>query len=546
MESVVKSISEFVKNVNLPALVPVNFIPWNAATVTGRLIEELGVDGFVFLTRWEVADTVEESLQHVQKEISFKYIGDYKLGRSLLRDDLFENSFLIKNILEGMFEPDRRHVVVDLTMTTGELASASHYALKNLQLADKSICVTVVETIPLQGIPAYPGNPRWLHKVYIYGSNRVDWKGVEVVTEPPKIIEWKGTRGVYIAVSKLMNSLAGRRILELFDGMKKEVPEREEELIEIYLVDSIENENKKLLSVETLRGPDEETASLLYNSWRAILEVASKKTRLEEEVKVLERILKQLQRLTGAADLVVEDIASQEIDLNSYKRVKLHAFIRHLREEYGNVAVLPDTNMFYQGFHMSLLKASIRNNSPWSPLPNVEIYIPVCAEAEINGKIATTSSTSQALPERYSYIMALLANRVLQEVKYHYKARALPAISQPCEASMAVESSNLQHKVILLITADRKAFNAWQTFNACRGNIVCGYVDHSNAPLNTSSHYSKFYASIVLANVVFTTSLFTRVMVKSKKNTVVLDGNRLKGATAPSITISKINERTTV
>jgi hypothetical protein len=111
---------------------------------------------------------------------------------------------------------------------------------------------------------------------------------------------------------------------------------------------------------------------------------------------------------------------------------------------------------------------------------------------------------------------------------------------------MAVESSNLQHKVVLLLTADRKAFNAWQTFNACRGNIVCGYVDHINVPLNTSSHYSKFYASIVLANVVFTTSLFARVMVKSKKNTVVLDGNRLKGATAPSITISKVNERTTV
>jgi len=540
LDNVLEGISSFVKTVSFPAIVPVNFIPWNAATVTGRLTEELGVDGFIFLTRWEVANIVEESLQHIQKEINIKYIGDYKFQRSLLKDDIFENSFLIRNVLEVVRWHNKEKVVVDLTMTTGELASATYYALKDLQLDNGSTYLTVVTTIPLQGVPAYPGNPRWLHKVHVYGSNRAGWKGVEVVTDPPKIIEWKGTRGIYIAISKLINSLSDRRIVEVFDGHKKESPERDPDVVEFYVQDEIENERKRLVSVETSVGPDEETSKLLYNSWRTIYDVVSKKVREEGEARSIERILKQLQRLTGSADLVVSNIMSQELGLESYKRTKLHAFIRHLREEYGNVAVLPDTNMFYQGLHMSLLKASIRNSSPWSPVPNVEVYVPICAEAEVNGKIAATSSTSETLVERFSYIMALMANRVLQEIKYHYKAKTLPAISQPCEASVAVESSNLQQKVVLLLTADRKAFNAWQTFNVCRGNIVCGYIDHDDSPLNTNTLYSKFYASIVLANVVFTTSLFTRVVARSKKGSVVLNVNKLRGATAPSIAINRL------
>ncbi|WP_440059303.1 hypothetical protein ACSU1N_05820 [Thermogladius sp. 4427co] len=507
--------------------------------MTGRLVEELGADGFIFVTRWEVANIVEESLQHVQKEISLKYIGDYKLGKSLLKEDLFENAFLFKNLLEKALETGKKRIVLDLTMTTGELASAAHFALKNLNSDSMDIIVSVVGTIPLQGIPAYPGNPRWLHKVYIYTRNSIDYKGVEVVSSPPKLIEWKGTRGVYIAVAKLFNSLTERKIVEVFDGRRKEIPNREEDVLDIFIYDTYNDEKKKILSIESEKGPSEDVTRLMYNSWKTVYETVSATLQDNNEAKSVERILRQLQRLTGAADLIVSDIVSQDLDLDRFKKAKLHALIRMLREEFNNLAIIPDTNMLYQGLHMSLLKASIRNNSPWSPITNVDVYIPVCAEAEINGKIASTSSASQSLVEKLSYIMALMANRIIQEIKYHYKAQSIPAISQPCESSIAVEALNLSNRVVLLLTADKKAFNAWQTFNACRGNVVCVYVSHDDNPLNANSLYSKFYASVVLANIVFIYSLFTRVLIKSRKGSVVTYANKLRGASAPSISISR-------
>lgn len=537
MEAFLRKLGDLAAGSRLPAVAAINFAPWNAATVVGRLMEELGVDAFVFLTRWEAAGEVEESLQHVQREVEVRYLADYKVDKSLLRDNPIDNSFLFSKVLSTLEAAGKREFVVDLTMSSGELAASIWGALKSLNPSSGlRPLVTAVDSIALRGIPAYPGNPRWLHRVYVYGADQGGpGERKSIVADPPRVIEWKGTRGLYVAVSKLINSLTVGGIAEFFDGSRRRGPGGDRARVSAFAVGRVTGEKRRLLSIDPVEGPDDEAASMMYNSWKALYEAVGEGMG-EGELKVLERILRQLQRLTGSADLVVGDVATQGGE--AARGEKLHAFIRELREEHGGVAVVPDTNLFYQGIHMSLLKASIRDNAPWSPIPGVNIYVPACAEAEINGKIAAYSASSSGM-ERYAYVMALLANRVLQEVRHMYEAETLPAISQPCEASVAVEAPSLRERAVALLTADKKAFSAWQTYNVCRNNVYCVYVDHSDRPLNTGTLFSKFYASVVAANVIFAASLFVPVTVESELGSVKVAYHRLRGATAPSVVVAK-------
>ncbi len=517
-----------------PGVIAVNKYPWVLPTIVGRVHEELGVDLFIIVSDPYNVEYIDDSLQHT-RDFDVDILVDYKYGGSLIRDNIFDTIFMFNKLFKILDNSNVEKVVVDLTGSDGLIATTAMYSSQKI-LGDKAY-YTLIENIPMYGIPAYPGSPRWLHKLYVYGEKLSGIEN-EVSISYPRLIEWRGSRGIYIAFSKLLNALTPTGYYEAYRDERRYYS-KESSTMEIYCHSNISFENKhRLVAVDELRGPDENSSNMLYNAWKIVSETLAYDLG-EKDRSNVDRLIMQIQRYVGAADLIIKQISSPNNHYLDWEGEKLHRVVLWLANEKQPVAIVPDTNLFYQGIHMSLLKASIRLGSPWSSLRGVSIYIPKCAETEINGKVAELNVDAGGL-QRISYIMALLANRALLETRYYYSAETLNAVAQPCEVAVAVEASSLPENKVLLITADHKAYNAWQTLNVCRGKVTCIYIGHSSEPLDTSSIYGRFYASISLSLLIYVSSLFTPITIHSSRDTVRLSLKSLKGTTAPIISVTKI------
>jgi len=520
-------------------LVFVNKYPWIVPTIVARIHEEYGVTAFSVLTDPYVAEQVRDSLQHL-KDYEIAVIADYEHAQPMLGENVFETALKLNKLFKLLVERVRGKVVIDVTGCDSSVSVTAIYLASQI-LGSKAV-YTVVENIPLYGIPAYPGSPRWLHKLYVYGSRSGNSTSVRE-TSFPKIIEWRGTRGIYIAFSKLFNALTSPGYCEYFYENKREFT-KSDGFLEVYAHSNTLFEYKqKLLALNEVSGPDENTSRMLYDSWRVVSDILARDYG-EKDKQIIDRIVMQVQRYVGAADLVVKQVAGSNSSVQSFVGEKLHRVLFKLSHEKEKLAVVPDTNLFYQGFHMVLLKASIRAETPWSRIRGLSIYIPKCAETEINGKVAELNADVEGL-SKLAYIMALLANRAILETRYYYGAETLNATAQPCEVALAVEASTLPEPRVLLITADFKAFNAWQTLNVCRGKITCAYISHSDEPLDTGSLYGRFYTSVAATQLVYVTSLFVPVTVKSTRSSVRITVKQLKGTTAPVVSVVKVAESKT-
>ncbi len=501
--------------------------PWLAPTILGRISEELGIRDFVLITDMHAKPFIEDGINHV-RSMDLRIIVDYHYGGHVINDNVFDTAIRFKRLIDSL---DDKKIIIDLTGASGSTAASIIYVSSH-ELQGKTI-YTVVNTIPMYGIPAYPGSPRWLHRVYVMGED-ISGYDEPLVEEYPRIIEWRGTRGIYIGVAKIINSLTSCGCRETVSmGVRKHVSKGYK--LEAW-ISSLTSSSKraKLFSIDELGGPDEDTASMIYSAWKKIADVLEP---IYQDRQSLDRMLMQLQRYVGAADLIIKESASSGWFDNVGE--KLHrVLLRYVSDKTGRLALIPDTNLFYQGLNMALLKASIRSGNPWAPIRGLAIYIPRCAEAEINGKVAETDPDA-GIQQRIPYTLALLANRCLLETKYYYDAKCLAATAQPCEAAIAVEAPNLNEPRILLITADRKAYTAWQTLNVCRGKVACAYIGHSDKPLGTDSIYGKFYVSIAASLLTYVASLFAPVTIHGSRGQVRLVMRHLKGSNAPVVAVHK-------
>jgi hypothetical protein len=540
LDGFIEKINGLFSSSSLPSLVIIDKYPWTTPTIVGRLVEELGTDHLLILTNKHVSRDVIESLEHIDENLkayNSMVIVDSMYGYSLIQDNIFDTVFNINKLLNSLRDRVNK-IVIDLTGSDGSIATAIIYSAHKI-LGDR-VVLTTIDNIPLYGIPAYPGSPRWLHRVYVYGNNKVEGKG-PIVNEYPRNIEWRGSRGIYIALSKVFNTLTSCGCVETYYMDRRSIVSRNNRLEAWISMIGAMGEKRRLFSLDELNGPDQNTSSMIYNAWKNISELLSLSMN-DVDKQSIDRLIMQIQRYVGAADLVIKEAASSSPQWFDSVGEKLHRIILSSSSEKNRLAIVPDTNLFYQGIHMVLLKASIRQGNPWSPLRNVSIYIPICAETEINGKVAETNPDSGGL-QRISYIMALLANRALLETRYYYDAKTLPATSQPCEASMAVEAPTLPEQRILLITADHKAFTAWQTLNICRGKVACGYIGHSDKPLDTDTIYGRFYTSISLSLLLYVSSLFLPATLKGSRGEVKLLVKSLKGSNAPVISVHRLKEQ---
>lgn len=515
-------------------IVVVNKYPWVLPTIIGRIHEEFSINFFIILTDQYNIEYVRDSLQHI-KDFDVEILCDYRFGGSLIHDNVFDTIFRFNKLFKLLASRigDGR-VIVDLTGCDGLIASTAMYSA--LRVLNDKVVFTLIENIPLYGIPAYPGSPRWLHKLYIYGPGSNNLRDTWI--SYPKAIEWRGSRGIYIAFSKMFNALTPPGYYEYYYEGRREFS-RNDSLIEVYCHSNTSFEKKqKLVVINELLGPDSNTSRMLYNGWRVLSDVLVYDYG-ERDKQNIDRIIMQIQRYVGAADLVVKQVASHNNHYNEWVGEKLHRILLKSYNGKQPVALVPDTNLFYQGIHMSLLKASIRSGAPWSRIRGLSIYIPKCAETEINGKVAELNADIEGL-QKLSYIMALLANRAILETRYYYGGETLNAVAQPCEVAVAVEASNLPESRVLLVTADHKAFNAWQTLNVCRGKVTCIYIGHSDEPLDTNTIYGRFYTSISLSLLLYVASLFTPLTIRSSRDTIKLSVKALRGTGAPIIGINRV------
>lgn len=517
------------------SIIVINRTPWVLPTIIGRLEEEYVLKLFILLTSKHVFEDVEKNLEHA-KDFDVDIVSDYIYGQNIIRDNVFDTTIHFSKIMNKI-NSNAEEIVLDLTCADSSLASAITYIAGRV-IEPAKVSFTLIDGVHLYGIPAYPGSPRWLHKVYIHGVRKVVENEKKTSVAPPKQLEWRGSRGIYIGFSKLLNSLTKPGIYEYFDGSQRKVPEvREDDVLILYSHSNRDfNERYRLITLKPCRGPDETTSSMIYSSWKILSDVLSKDL-VGVNKQAIDRILMQIQRYTGSTDLVVKQIASLNGDESIPVGEKLHRVLYNLATSRQKVALVFDTNLFYQGIHMSLFKTSIRLGSPWSNIYGLNLYVPLCAEMEINSKVAKLNPDEEGLPKLY-YIMSLLANRSLLETKYHYGAQTLDAVGQPCEVSIGVEAQSLPEDRVYLATADHRGFTAWQTLNVCRGRVTCIYIGHSDKPLDSDSLYSKLYLSVALSQLIYVSSMFTPITMSYGDTYVSLTTKSLKGSNAPVISIN--------
>ncbi|MEM4691698.1 MAG: hypothetical protein QXT88_05045 [Desulfurococcaceae archaeon] len=509
--------------------------PWVLPTVIGRLEEEYGLKLFVLLTSKHVVEDVEKNLDHV-KDFDVDIVPDYLYAQNIVRDNVFDTTIYVSKIMSKL-NNNAEEIFLDLTCTDSSLASTITYIV-NRVVEPTKIMFTLVDGIHLYGVPAYPGSPRWLHKVYLHGVKKISENEKRTPVTPPKQLEWRGSRGIYIGFSKLLNSLTKPNIYEYFDGSQRYVPEvLKDDVLTIYSHSNRDfNEKYRLITIKPYMGPDETTSSMIYSSWKTLSDILSKDFEGINK-QAIDRILMQIQRYTGSTDLVIKQIASMNGEEDIPLGEKLHRVLYSLATSKQRVDLVFDTNLFYQGIHMSLLKTSIRLGNPWNVIYGLNLYVPLCAEMEINSKVAKLNPDNDGLPKLY-YIMSLLANRSLLETRYHYGAQNLEAVGQPCEVSIGVEAQSLPGDRIYLVTADHRGFTAWQTLNVCRGRVTCIYIGHSDKPLDANTLYSKLYVSVALSQLVYVSSMFTPISINYGNTNVSLTIKSLKGSNAPVIGIN--------
>lgn len=522
------------------SIIPAYAFHWNVATIINRLWEELSVSEHVILTRRETADEVLATLARypIPQEVSVHV--DSAIAGSLLRDSIFENLFLMDALIASIEDIVKR-IYIDLSSTHGSFSLIA----KNIERKHEKVQFTYthVDAIPLPNLPQYPMSPKWIHKVYVHSGyiagRPSEPKAVREADNGPlrEIIPWSTSRGIFERFSRILNAIANARLMEvLVEGKREEVSENHR--IDIYAISPYTKERKRFISVNSRNGPDEEVVNQMMGSWKIITEILSKSAPDIDE-QVIERILMQYQRYTGSVDIIVREIEGKLPGVRDYEGWKLHSLFTELyRRVRKPIAVLPDTNMFYQGLHLVFLKTSIKNGIPWTPIEGIRPYIPICAEAEINSRIAKSSADASGL-SRYYYIMALLAHRALNEIKVNYRANLLPAVSQPCEASMAVEQK-LPEELVILVTADKKAYNAWKTLDVCKDRAICIYAGHKNKPLNVDGLFSKLYASIVLTQQIYVASAFVPLEISSNNRRLLVTATSLSGHDAPVVSVSEI------
>lgn len=517
-------------------LILVSKNPWVLPTVIGRLFEEYGLNLYVVLTNSYVVEDVEKTLGLIE-DFKVDILLDYEHGQPLIRDNVFETLFNVSRVLSKLVSIVDE-VVVDVTCSDSTIASTIVIASKNID--EEKICFTHIDGIHLNGIPAYPGSPRWMHKVYVHTPKNIFEESKNSTLNSPTMIEWRGSRGIFVALSKLINSITKTGLLEHYDGKQRRIIGEDDAALTINIHSNLSfNEKHKFISLKVKQGPEDSTSSMIYNSWKTLAEVLSKDL-VGVDRKAIDRIVMQIQRYSGSTDLVVKQI-TPIIDENFINQ-KLHRVLYSLALSKQRVAVVFDTNLFYQGVHMVLLKLSIRAGSPWSAVNGLSIYVPKCAEVEINSKVAKLNPDIGGLQKLY-YVMSLLANRSILEARYYYNASSLEAVSQPCEVSIGVEAQTLPEDKVYLLTADRTGFTAWQTLNVCRGKVTCMYIGHSDKPLNADNMFSKLYLSIALTQLVFTSALFTPVTIESYDNLVTLTLKTLKGSTAPVLSVNIVKNK---
>jgi len=515
-------------------LIPVDSYPSVVSTVINRVQEELDINDFIIVTRRETAEIVKNVMGNVSSTVNIYF--DNILFKSLLKDNVFENLFIIGNLIKGIRDRLSR-IYIDISASSGPLVAGLMGEKNQLNL---NVVFTHVDIIPLPAIPSYPYSPRWTHKVYVH--DKFDFSTKDVVNRDGGItteyLEWQGSKHIFMEISRILNKITNSGLVEAFyDGQRHSFDEVDK--INVYASLPGGGEKRLLISMDIKTGPSDETVTMMYDSWKVLSNLIHEQNS-DIDRTLLDRVLMQIQRYTGSVDLVVKEIKSSEKEFSNYRGWKIHSFLIDIvRRTKKPIALLPDTNMYYQGFHITLLKASIKNGHPWSSIDGLRIYTPICAEAEINGKVAESAGETKGL-SLYSYIMALLANRAIDEVKRYYGSFQIPAVSPPCEASIAVVAQNILEEKAILMTADRKAYNAWQTINVCRDRVLCVYVGHQQKTLNIDGMFSKYYASIVLANLLYVASLFANIDIVSSKDKIRMSLENLKGSNAPVIKISRI------
>jgi hypothetical protein len=524
-------------------LLPVDIHPFVVPTVISRMKEELDVKDFIIITRRETAESIRNVMDGFPTDVNIYF--DNLMAKSLLKDNIFENLFLTRSLIKSL-EGKLSRLYVDISAMSGPFAAGIIEEKNHLNI---DIVFTHVDIIPLPGIPPYPFSPRWVHKVYIHGK-------IEQVQTPypsnqninlPRVIRWQGSKHVFMEISNLLNSITSKGLVESFYEGQRHLPSDGDKL-SIYASTPGIEDRKLLLTIDTKAGPTEETVAMMFDSWKIISNMIHEQNS-DVDKTLLDRVLMQIQRYTGAVDLVVKEMKPSRVEIRredqsreyrEYKGWKIHSFlIDMVRQVKKPIALLPDTNMFYQGFHVTLLKASIKNGHPWSSIEGLRIYIPICAEAEINGKVAESAGEAKGL-SLYSYIMALLANRAIDEVKKYYGSFQIPAVSPPCEASIAVVAQNILEEKAILMTADRKAYNAWQTINVCSDKVLCVYVGHQHKTINIDGMFSRYYASIVLANLLYVSSLFVNLDMVSTQDKLRMSLESLKGSDAPVVKVTRM------
>ncbi|WP_448577298.1 hypothetical protein [Thermosphaera sp.] len=524
-------------------LLPVDIHPFVVPTVISRMKEELDIVDFIIITRRETAESIRNVMNSFPTDVNIYF--DNIMSKSLLKDNIFENLFLTRSLIKSL-EGKLNRIYIDISAMSGPFAAGMMEERSNLKI---DVVFTHVDILPLPGLPSYPFSPRWVHKVYIHGKiepSQLSHPSNQEV-DLPREIRWQGSKYVFMEISSILNSITGKGLVESFYDGQRHVP-GEGDRLSIYASLPGGEEKKLLLTMDTRTGPSEEAVTMMYDSWKIISNMIHEQNN-DVDKTLLDRVLMQIQRYTGSVDLVVKEMKPSRVEIRrddqtrehrEYKGWKIHSFLIDLvRQVKKPIALLPDTNMFYQGFHVTLLKASIKNGHPWSSIEGLRIYIPICAEAEINGKVAESAGEAKGL-SLYSYIMALLANRAIDEVKKYYGSFQIPAVSPPCEASIAVVAQNILEEKAILMTADRKAYNAWQTINVCSDKVLCVYVGHQHKTINIDGMFSKYYASIVLANLLYVSSLFVNLDIVTAQDKLRLSLESLRGSNAPVVKVSRI------
>ncbi|MEM4748566.1 MAG: hypothetical protein QXS26_01655, partial [Thermosphaera sp.] len=81
-------------------LIPVDSYPSVVSTVINRVQEELDINDFIIVTRRETAEIVKNVMGNVSSTVNIYF--DNILFKSLLKDNVFENLFIIGNLIKGI------------------------------------------------------------------------------------------------------------------------------------------------------------------------------------------------------------------------------------------------------------------------------------------------------------------------------------------------------------------------------------------------------------------------------------------------------------